>query len=195
MKTNPTETKLTAASGSLLVVKLLFLLLVLPVSIPAAALFVQALVWRYILCRIDGINLTGGLLEAFALSLALGVFAVLVSLLVRVAVDSVRKVKKLPLQKISTRKLPEITTWSDLYKAVPGFSSLLQQFTVTAFALASFTALQPLRLQFHGPFEFLLAAGVLTATWLFCTTSACLIACAFMIKDLKAKAASGKAAV
>lgn len=195
MSTKPTENKVAVWSASFLVAKFFFLLVVIPVLIPTTALFVQALVWRYVLCRIEGINLMGGILEAFALSMALAGFAACANLLVSLTADAVRKFKKVPQDKLAQRKAPEIATWAEMYKALPGFRSLLRHLAVNAVALFALSSLQPLRLHFDGIFELLLASGVLSACWIFCMTITSVIVYALLIKELKTKAAAGKAVV
>ena len=195
MKANPTNKKLTVWSGSSLVVKLLFLIVVLPLSIPVVGWFVEALVWRQLLCNIKGIDLMGGLLEAFALSAAMGGFIACANLLVAVIIDGVKKLRKLPLEKLGQRKAAEATSWGDLYKALPGFRALLQHFFLNTMALTVLTSFQPLRLHFDGAFELLLAAGVLTASWIFFMTVLSVAAFTFLLKRSKAEVAAGKAAV
>jgi len=196
MKADPTEKKLTLASGSFAVLKLTFFLIIIPASIPAAGWLVEALIWRHLLCRIDGIDLMGGLLEAFALSAALGAFAACANLLLAVLIDTYKKVKNLPLEKIGQRKIPEINTWADLYKALPGFRPLLQHFMINSVALFTLSLLQPIQLHFDGAFQLFLTAGVLSASWIFCMTALSLIVFVALLRDKKNKAATaGKAIV
>jgi hypothetical protein len=195
MKTNPTEKKIAGWAGSFLVLRLFFLVIAVPILLPLAGVFVQAMVWRFVLCRIDGINLMGGLLEAFALSLALGGFCACFNLFYTVIIAGAKKLKQLPVEKIGHGKVREITSWAEMYKALPGFRSLGQQFIVNTLALAFLTSLHPLRLHFDGPFQLLLSAAVLSASWIICLTIMTVAVYASMIKDFKTKAAASKAAV
>ncbi|MBS1992899.1 MAG: hypothetical protein JSS83_20420 [Cyanobacteria bacterium SZAS LIN-3] len=195
MKANPTEKKLTWWSGSFLLVKLIVLLLVIPLSVPAAGWLTEALVWRYLLCSIDGINLMGGLLEAFALSMALGGFSACVNLLVAVAIDAYRKWKKLPLQKLDGRKPLEIKSWGDIYKNLPGLRAVSQHFVIVTLGLMLLSGVQPVRLNFAGPFELLLSAGVLSACWIFCMSVFSVGFCFYLLKNKdKIQAAEATAA-
>jgi hypothetical protein len=195
MKTNRTENKPGVWASSILLVKLLLFLVAIPLLLPTIALILQALVWRYILCRIDGINFTGDILEAFAFSLALAGFAACANLLVSVISDAVKKLSKLPVEKFAQRKTPEIATWADMQKVLPGFRVLSQNIIVYALALAFFSSLQPVRLHFDGVFQLLLAAGVLCAIWIFCVTGMSVVVYALVIKSQKAKAAASKAVI
>jgi hypothetical protein len=193
MKAKPTEKKLTIWSGRLLIVKVLCLLVVIPLSIPVAGWFVEALVWRFLLCRINGINLMGGLIEAFAMSIALGSFAACINLLLAVVKDGLKVLRKIPLDKIGQRKASGVKDWDDIYKTLPGFRSLVHHFVVNTVALATLSRLQPVRLHFDGAFELLLSAGILSASWIFCMTTISIFVFAFLLRRQKTRAATGNA--
>jgi len=183
MKVNPTDKKLTAGSGSFLLAKLAFLLL-LPLTIPAIGWLAEALVWRHLLICINGINLMGGLLEAFALSVALGGFAGCANLLLAVVVEAFKKWKntKSPGLKPVPKKPLEIKSWADIYHNLPGLRALGQHLLINTLGLAVLSAWQPLRLHFNGLPELLLAAGVLSACWVCCMSLFSIIVCSYMLK-------------
>jgi hypothetical protein len=194
MKTNSSENKLEGWPGSFLLLKLFFLLIVIPLLIPILAVFLQALIWRYLLCRIEGVNFMGGFLEAFALSLVLVGGAASINVLISLLADQVKKLRHIPIDKTVKRKLPEVATWEDLYKNMPGFRSLFQQLAVYTIALGGLSILQPLRLHFDGLLPLLLASAVVSASWIIYMTAISVFMFALLLKEQKEKSAAGKAA-
>src|SRR5262249_29586310 len=88
---NSEDKAVTSQSGNFLLLKLLFLVVGIPLFVPLSAVALQAILWRYVLSRVDGIGFAGGLWEAFALSLALSVFACAINMFAAVLFDQVRK--------------------------------------------------------------------------------------------------------
>jgi len=188
MKAKPTEKKLTIWSGSFLLVKL-GVLLMIPLAVPAFGWLAEALVWRHLLAYINGINLMGGLLEAFALSAALGVFAGCANLLLAFLAEALNKSKRISVLKLAQKKPMEIKSWVDIYRNLPGLRALSQHLLINSLGLALFSALQPLRLHFSGLPELLLAAGVLSACWVFCMSLFSIVVCTYLLKKSRTAAA------
>jgi hypothetical protein len=194
MKTDLKENNQDVKSGSLLLLKLFVFLVVLPVLVPTLAMLMQGLIWCHVLSCIEGINFSGGLWEAFALSLALGCAVLSINACVGATGDLLRKLGKLPPRKPVLKKPTDTFTWDDFYKALPGFRSFFYQLTVTAAALWALSCLQPVHLRFDGPYQIFLAAGVLSATWIFYISLATFVV--YMLAEQQKKdTPSGKAVV
>jgi hypothetical protein len=153
-----------ALSGLWLLFKIFIVLTMLVAAIPFCW-FVEALIWRYLLSQMDGITFGGGLWSAFTFSAALGGFMACANLLSAFIVDSYKKAHKISVEKPDVESALKLKTWADLCAKVPGSIAVERQFVFKLLGLLLLSYLQPLGLHFDGPYPLLLAAALLTATW------------------------------
>jgi hypothetical protein len=78
---------------------------------------------------------------------------------------------------------------------MPGFRSYFWQLGVTTAALAALSYVQPLRLNFDGPGQLLLAGGVLSASWIFYVALTSVVVYSLLLQQQKKKTTAGKATV
>ncbi|MBU6452643.1 MAG: hypothetical protein KGS72_12730 [Cyanobacteria bacterium REEB67] len=159
-----TAAKKAALSGLWLMFKLFVLVAMLLAAIPFCWL-VEALIWHYMLAQVAGITFPGGFWAAFTFSAALGGFMACANLLAAVIVDSYKKLHKIAVEKTDPESTIKLRTWTDLCAKVPGSVAVERQFAFKTLGLFLLSCLQPLALHFDGAYPLLLAAALLTATW------------------------------